>query len=39
MPTAAAPSLQQVVYLEPHDPAADIPLFIEWGDHTVYGLP
>jgi sarcosine oxidase len=39
VPTAAAPSLQQVVYLEPLDPADPIPLFIEWGDHTVYGLP
>jgi sarcosine oxidase len=38
-PIAAGPSLQQVVYLRPEHPDADIPLFIEWGDDTVYGLP
>jgi sarcosine oxidase len=38
-PMAAAPSLQQVVYLRPDEEGNDIPLFIEWGDDTVYGLP
>ena len=39
VPTAAQASLQQVVYLEPRQPEEPIPLFIEWGDNTVYGLP
>ncbi len=38
-PIGAQPSLQQVVYLRPEHPGTDIPLFIEWGDDTVYGLP
>jgi sarcosine oxidase len=39
VPTAAPPSLQQVVYLEPLREGEAIPLFIEWGENTVYGLP
>ena len=39
VPTAAQATLQQVVYLEPLQPDETIPLFIEWGDNTVYGLP
>jgi sarcosine oxidase len=39
VPNAAPPSLQQVVYLEALQPDTPIPLFIEWGDDTVYGLP
>jgi sarcosine oxidase len=39
VPTAAVPTLQQVVYLEPLQPDVPVPLFIEWGERTVYGLP
>ncbi len=39
VPHAASPSLQQVVYLQPLHTDTPIPLFIEWGDDTVYGLP
>jgi sarcosine oxidase len=39
---AAAPSFPQVAYFRPHaiaDPASPFPVFIEWGDDMVYGLP
>jgi len=39
---AAAPSLPQVAYFRPPpgaDPVPALPVFIEWGDAMVYGLP
>lgn len=40
-PVVAAASLQQVVYLSPLPAAAQQPppIFIEWGEDMVYGLP
>ena len=40
-PTAAAapPSLPQVAYFAPRAPGAVPPVFIEWGDDMLYGLP
>jgi sarcosine oxidase len=35
----AQPSLQQVIYLEPRRPGESAPIFIEWGDDMIYGLP
>ncbi len=36
-----APTLEQVAYLMPKAPVAlgSLPVFIEWGEHAVYGLP
>jgi len=39
---AAAPSLPQVAYFAPAagaGPAGALPVFIEWGDDMIYGLP
>ncbi len=39
---AAAPSLPQVAYFRPRPgavPTPPLPVFIEWGDDMVYGLP
>ncbi len=38
-PAAAAPSLPQVAYFAPRRRDAVPPVFIEWGDTMVYGLP
>ena len=37
-PAGAAPSLPQVAYFAPRDDVVP-PVFIEWGDDMVYGLP
>ena len=37
-PAGAAPSLPQVAYFAPRDEVVP-PIFIEWGDDMVYGLP
>jgi sarcosine oxidase len=39
---AASPSLPQVAFFRPRqgaDPLAQLPVFIEWGDDMIYGLP
>jgi sarcosine oxidase len=36
---SAPPSLQQVAYLNAREPGREAPLFIEWGDDMIYGLP
>jgi sarcosine oxidase len=38
-PIGTLPSLQQVIYLATQDTEHPIPLFIEWGDDMIYGLP
>jgi sarcosine oxidase len=38
-PRAATASLPQVAYFAPRDPGRLPPIFIEWGDDMVYGLP
>jgi sarcosine oxidase len=38
-PSARPPSLQQVAYFETSQTGPMLPIFIEWGDHMVYGLP
>jgi sarcosine oxidase len=38
-PAVAAPSLQQVVYLRAIETGPPVPVFIEWGDDMIYGLP
>ena len=38
-PAGGAPSLPQVAYFAPRTTTTEPPIFIEWGDAMVYGLP